>query len=67
MTQALFNMFSHRAPKRIKLIEFELLHVIFKAKPSLMSEWFNFYMFQVLPNFIVFQEEDMRLAIEDPL
>lgn len=63
MTKVLYNMFNHTAPKRIKLTEFELLHVIFKAKPSLMSEWFNFYMFQVLPSFIIFVEEDLRLAI----
>lgn len=61
------EMFQHSSTKRIKIYEFELLAIVFRTKPKLMGPWFDYYMFEVIPSFIVFGKDDLILAQDNPV
>ena len=60
------HIFTHKYPNKIQKFSLQLLEICFKKQPFKMMDWFNFYMFEILPNFIVVGRKEIELAIENP-
>ena len=63
LVQTIKNLFLYQTSAKITKFSLKLMERCFRVKPQLMITEFEFYMWHILPSYVVFDQKDKDMAI----